>query len=340
MSDTRNVWVFVEQDGGRIADVSLELLGKGRELADRLGSEVHALLCGSKVEGLAPALFARGADRVLLAEHAELAAYRTLPYARVVTKLAGERSPYILLFGATNAGRDLAPRVASALRSGLTADCTDLQIGDYESKKEGKVFKDLLLQIRPAFGGNLIATIVNPNHRPQMATVREGVMRLSPPDPSRKGQVERVEAKFEASDLALKVISREVRESTLKLKDSTVIVAGGAGVAGKEEFDLLHDLAQVLAGEVGASRAAVDAGLVPHEHQVGQTGVTVRPRLYIAAGISGAIQHRAGMDESNKIIAINTDPEAPIFQIADYRIVGDLAVVVPMLIAALRDKAK
>lgn len=340
MSDTRNVWVFVEQDEGSIADVSLELLGKGRELADRLGSELHAILCGSKVEGLAQTLVAQGADLVMLAEDGELEPYRTLPYARVVAGLIKERKPYIVLFGATAAGRDLAPRVASTLKTGLTADCTDLQIGDYESKKEAKVYKDLLLQIRPAFGGNLIATIVNPKGRPQMASVREGVMKKAAADPARKGRVERVKPRFEASDLALKVISREKRESTVRLKDSAVVVAGGAGVAGPAEFDLLRELAQVLAGELGASRAAVDAGLVHHDHQVGQTGVTVRPRLYVAAGISGAIQHRAGMEESNKIIAINTDPNAPIFQIADYRIVGDLAEVVPLLVEALRDKAK
>ncbi|HET7838671.1 MAG TPA: electron transfer flavoprotein subunit alpha/FixB family protein [Rectinemataceae bacterium] len=340
MSDTRNVWIFVEQDGGRIADVSLELMSKGRELADTLKSELWAVLCGAKVEGLTAGLIAQGADRVIVAEHPELEPYRTLPYARILCGLIEERKPYILLFGASPVGRDLGPRVASALRSGLTADCTDLQIGDYESKKEGKVFKDLLMQIRPAFGGNLIATIVNPHHRPQMATVREGVMKRGEGDPSRKGQVERITPRFEAADLALKVVSREMRESKVRLKDSAVIVSGGAGVAGAEEFDLIRELAQVLAGEVGASRAAVDAGLIAHEHQVGQTGTTVRPRLYIAAGISGAIQHRAGMDESNKIIAINTDPDAPIFQIANYKIVGDLADVIPMLIAALREKAK
>ncbi len=340
MSDTRNVWIFVEQDGGRIADVSIELLSKGRELADSLKSELWAVLCGASVDGLAQTLIAQGADRVIVAQHKELDPYRTLPYARVITRLVEERSPYILLFGASPVGRDLGPRVASAIRSGLTADCTDLQIGDYESKKEGVVFKDLLMQIRPAFGGNLIATIVNPHHRPQMATVREGVMRRAESDATRKGSIERIESVFEKSDLALRVVSREMRESKVRLKDSAVIVSGGAGVTGAQQFDLLRELAQVLAGEVGASRAAVDSGLIGHEHQVGQTGTTVRPRLYIAAGISGAIQHRAGMDESNKIIAINTDPDAPIFQIANYKIVGDLADVIPMLITALREKAK
>ena len=340
MADSRNVWVFVEHDEGKIADVSLELLAKGRELAGTLGSELWALVCGQDVEDAARSSIARGADRVLYAEHPELRLYRTLPYARVLSALVRERSPYILLFGASPVGRDLAPRVASAIRSGLTADCTDLQIGDFDSKKDGKVFKDLLLQIRPAFGGNLIATIVNPNHRPQMATVREGVMRVQDPDPARKGRIERVGCAFEPSDFALEVLSREVRHSTVRLKESPVVVAGGAGAANAEDFELIRELAHILGGEVGASRAAVDSGVIGKEHQVGQTGTTVRPRLYIAAGISGAIQHRAGMAESNKIIAINTDPSAPIFQIADYKIVGDLEEVIPLLISALREKAK
>ncbi len=340
MSETKNVWIFIEQDEGKIAEVSLELIAKGRELADRLGSELWTLLFGEGVEGLTKVLIEQGADRVLLAEHAQLRQYRTLPYAKVLSRLVTERSPYILLFGASPVGRDLGPRVASCVRSGLTADCTDLQIGDYESKKEVVVYKDLLLQIRPAFGGNLIATIVNPRHRPQMATVREGVMRQNQPDPGRKGQVERIACAFEAADLVLEVLSREVRESTVRLKDSTVIVSGGAGVATADGFELLRELAHVLGGEVGASRAAVDSGLIGKEHQVGQTGTTVRPRLYIASGISGAIQHRAGMAESNKIIAINTDPDAPIFQIAQYKIVGDLNDVIPLLITALREKAK
>jgi electron transfer flavoprotein alpha subunit len=340
MSETKNVWVFIEQDEGRIIDVSLELMSKGRELADTLGSELWAVLPGRGVEGLCPGLIARGADRVLLAEHEELEQYRTMPYARVLIGLVSEHAPYILLFGASSVGRDLGPRVASALRSGLTADCTDLQIGDFESKKEGKVYKDLLLQIRPAFGGNLIATIVNPQRRPQMATVREGVMKQRPEDGSRKGKVQKVDCAFESSDLALKVLSREIRQSTVNLKDSSVIVSGGAGAGSEAEFRLVRELANALGGEVGASRAAVDAGLISKEHQVGQTGTTVRPRLYIAAGISGAIQHRAGMSESNKIIAINTDPDAPIFQIAQYRIVGDLKEVIPLMISALREKAK
>ncbi len=340
MATNNDIWVFIEQADGKIADVSLELLAKAQELARPLNGRVCGLLCGHRVEALAESVIHHGADRVLLADHPELAMYRTLPYARVATTLARERRPAIFLLGATPLGRDLAPRVASALRVGLTADCTDLQIGDYESKKEQRLYPHVLYQIRPAFGGNVIATIVNPKTRPQMATVREGVMRRRAPDSSRQGIVETIEPMFDARDLVLRVLSRETRESKVNLKGAPVIVSGGAGVGSKEKFDLLRELAYLLGGEVGASRAAVDAGLISREHQVGQTGVTVRPRLYIAAGISGAVQHRAGMSESAKIIAINTDPHAPIFQIAHYKIVGDVAEVIPMMIRALREKAK
>jgi electron transfer flavoprotein alpha subunit len=340
MTQDRNVWVFIEQDEGQIAEVSLELLGKGREIAGQLGAEVWAVLCGYQVEDLAAMAIQSGADQVLLADDPELQMYRTLPYCRVITGLARQWTPYIFLIGASPVGRDLAPRIASALKVGLTADCTDLQIGDYLSKKENTTYPDLLFQIRPAFGGNIIATIVNPKTRPQMATVREGVMRRVEPDPSHKGRLERVKVSFEPADFALKVLSKETRHPTVKLKDSPVIVAAGAGVDSPEEFELVRELANVLGGEVGASRAAVDAGYISREHQIGQTGTTVRPRLYIAAGISGAVQHRAGMDQSSKIIAINTDPNAPIFQIAHYKIVGDVAEVLPLLIKSLRDKAK
>jgi electron transfer flavoprotein alpha subunit len=281
-----------------------------------------------------------GADHVLVADHPELEIYRTLPYTRVTADLAREHQPYIFLVGASPVGRDLAPRVASALKAGMTADCTDLQIGEYVLKKENIICKDLLYQIRPAFGGNIIATIVNPKTRPQMATVREGVMRRREPDATRKGSIENITPIFQPQDFALQVLSHERREPTVKLKDASVIIAGGAGVDGQDEFDLIRELANLMGGEVGASRAAVDAGYISREHQVGQTGTTVRPRLYIAAGISGAIQHRAGMDKSNKIVAINTDPNAPIFQVAHYKIVGDLAEVLPLLIRAMRERVK
>ncbi len=351
MTEQRNVWVFIEQDEvvgadssanrkRKILDVSLELLSKGRELAQELNSQLWGILLGSDIEALAQQAVQFGADRVLLADHPELEDYRTLPYTRVIAEQVRRHQPYIFLVGATPVGRDLAPRLASALQVGLTADCTDLQIGDYTIRKENRTVNDLLYQIRPAFGGNLIATIVNPNTRPQMATIRPGVMHKNEANPGHAGEIERIEAKFEPSDLALQVLSREVRPATVHLADSQVVVAGGGGVKTKQEFELIEELAHLLGGEVGASRAAVDAGLVSREHQVGQTGTTVRPRLYIAAGISGAIQHRAGMDQSNKIIAINTDPNAPIFQVAQYKIVGDAAEVLPMLIKALKEKTK
>jgi electron transfer flavoprotein alpha subunit len=335
MTVERDVWVFVEQEEGEIAPVSLELLGRARELAGKLHSSVYALLLGHGVASLAETAIHYGADSVLLADHVELAGYRTLPYARVAIDLVRARKPYIFLLGATPIGRDLAPRVASAAGAGLTADCTELQIGDFE--RRGEVYQDLLYQIRPAFGGNIIATIVNPELHPQMATVREGVMRMGEPDPTRQGSVELVEPHFNGRDLELQVLERQIRLPSVDLKGASVIVAGGMGVGSKENFELIYDLARVLGGEVAGSRAAVDAGLIPAEHQVGQTGVTVRPRLYIACGISGAVQHRAGMDQSSKIIAINTDPNAPIFQIAHYKIVGDLRKVIPQMIQAYRE---
>ena len=338
MNDRRDVWVFVEQDMGGIAAVSLELLCKARDLAERLGSRVCALLCGHDIAPLAEKVIHYGADLVLLADHPELSAYRTLPYARLATDLLRERQPYIFLLGATPVGRDLAPRIASAVRAGLTADCTALQIGDFESR--GQTYTDLLYQIRPAFGGNVIATIVNPQMHPQMATVREGVMHLDEPDPTRHGQIERIEPHFQKGDLTLQVLRRELRLPECDLKNADIIVSGGVGVGSKENFQLIYQLAEVLGAQVGASRAAVDAGFISQDHQVGQTGVTVRPRLYIAVGISGSVQHRAGMDQSSKIIAINTDPNAPIFQIAHYRIVGDLNEVLPRMIRAYRDNAK
>jgi electron transfer flavoprotein alpha subunit len=336
LAGDRDVWVFVEQEEARIAPVSLELLGKARQLAGMLGSHVCGLLLGSGIEDLIPEVIHHGADRVLLADHPELAVYRTLPYARVAITLVQQRRPYIFLLGATPLGRDLAPRIASATSAGLTADCTGLEIGDFE--RRGEVYQDLLYQIRPAFGGNIIATIVNPEMHPQMATVREGVMKLGQPDPARQGVVERITPRFNGRDLELQVLKREIRLPAVDLKNAQVIVAGGMGVGSKEGFDLIYELAEVLGGEVAASRAAVDAGFISREHQVGQTGVTVRPRLYIACGISGAVQHRAGMDQANKIVAINTDPHAPIFQVAHYKIVGDLRTVIPQMIRAFRER--
>ena len=338
MTQSRDVWVFVEHEDGRVAPVSLELLGKARELADQLTGSVCALLIGHDVGQLATVAIQHGADVVLLAEDRQLAVYRTLPYARVATELIRERQPYIVLLGGTPVGRDLAPRLASALSAGLTADCTALRIGDLE--RRGASYRDLLFQIRPAFGGNVVATIVNPEMHPQMATVREGVMRMAEPDAERVGRIESIPVRLSSDDLVLEIVSRRMRLPAVDLTRAHVIVAGGAGVGSKKDFELIHELARALDGQVGATRAAVDAGWVSAEHQVGQTGFTVRPRLYIAAGISGAAQHLAGMDESSTIIAINTDPNAPIFQVAHYKIVGDLRRVIPQMIDAYRAQSR
>jgi electron transfer flavoprotein alpha subunit len=334
------VWVFAEQEDGSLNDVALELCGKARDLADRLGVRTGAVLPGAGVGPLAKRLIAHGIDNVYLVDHPRLSHYQTLPYARVMTTLVEKHRPQIVIVGATPMGRDLAPRVASSLRSGLTADCTDLDISDVTDPKAQVEHKNLLLQIRPAFGGNIIATIVNYDQWPQMATVREGVMAMIPPDAGRTGRV--VEEKVEIDDtlMALKLIQRHVEPRKVNLKGARVIVAGGGGLGSKDNFKLIYDLAGAIGGAVGASRAAVDGGLIGKEHQVGQTGTTVRPALYIAVGISGAVQHRAGMEESAKIVAINTDADAPIFGIAHYGIVGDYKQVIPMMIKAIKEKAK
>jgi len=338
MTAHNDVWVFAEVEEGRIADVSLELLGKGRELAQALGVQVAAVLLSSKTRGLAEALFAHGADLVYCAQDERLAQYTTLPYARVLTELVRQQNPEIVLYGATPVGRDLAPRVASGLRCGLTADCTDLQIGSYESG--GRVYQSKLLQIRPAWGGNIIATIVSPDILPQMATVREGVMHVPDPVAGRQGAVIEVPVHLEAEPGVVRVIERQSHPRRVDLRSADIIVSGGYGMGSKENFALLEELATVLGvrAQIGASRAAVDAGFIHADHQVGQTGTTVRPKLYIACGISGAVQHRAGMEESSKIVAVNSDPDAPIFQIAHYGIVGDVREVIPRLIKALKGK--
>jgi len=332
------VWVFAEQEDGSLHDVALELCGKARQLADRLGVRVGAVLPGANVRELPKRLIAHGADNVYLVENDRLSHYQTGPYARVLTTLIEKHKPQIVMYGATPLGRDLAPRVASTLRAGMTADCTDLEIGDVKDAATDTLHERLLLQIRPAFGGNIIATIVNFDWWPQMATVREGVMPMLEPDPSRKGQVVAEHVEIDESHLALRLIERHIEPRTVNLKGARVIVAGGGGVGSKENFHLIYELAGVIGGAVGASRAAVDSGYIGKEHQVGQTGTTVRPALYIAAGISGAVQHRAGMEESAKIIAINKDPDAPIFSVAHYGIVGDLNKVIPMMIKSLKER--
>ena len=269
----------------------------------------------------------------MLIDHPELKDYRTIPYSRIFSQLVDEHKPRVVLFGATIIGRDLAPRVASHTRSGLTADCTDLQISDVTYLR--KDYSELLLQIRPAFGGNIIATIITPDVPIQMATVREGVMENVPLDKAVKGKITKIPYVSEEVDNLIKIIEKHQEESKVNLKGAPIIVAGGYGLGSKDNFKLIHELAHVLGGEVAGSRAAVDAGFIPHERQVGQTGVTVRPKLYIACGISGAIQHRAGMQEASKIIAINNDPEAPIFEVCHYGIVGSAMNVIPMLIECL-----
>ena len=334
------VWIFAEQEDGVLSDVAIELLGKGRDLADTLKVPLAAVLLGHKVEGLATKLFEQGADKVRLVDDRALEHYQNRSYREVMMELINEIHPQICVFGATSMGRDLAPSIASALRCGLTADCTELKIGDYTDPVAKEDFKNLLMQCRPAFGGNIIATIVNPRNWPQMATVREGVMKALDPQPGRKGELVKHTAKcLDGMELPVEVIEVLRKAKTVNLKAARIIVAGGAGVGGAENFKLLHELADVLGGTVGGTRAAVDLGYCEHERQIGQTGTTVRPALYIACGISGAVQHLAGMQESQKIIAINTDKDAPIFAVAHYGIVGDLNVVLPKMIKAIKAKA-
>ncbi len=332
------IWVFVEQRSGKAADVSFELLSKGCKLADSLKGKLKAVVIGHDMKKVAIETFNFGATEAYLVDHPTLKNYNTLPYSRILSELIDKHKPRIVLFGASFIGRDLAPRVASHTRSGLTADCTDLQISDVTYLR--KDHKDLLLQIRPAFGGNIIATIISPDTEIQMATVREGVMELSPLKTPVKGKITEIPFKEDKTDNFVKIIDRHQEENKINLKGAPIIVAGGYGMGSKENFKLLHQLADVIGGEVAGSRAAVDAGFIDHARQVGQTGVTVRPKLYIACGISGAIQHRAGMEESNKIIAINTDPEAPIFDICHYGIVGDATDVIPKFIEAYKHKLK
>lgn len=329
-----NVFVYCEvTEEGTIADVSLELLSKGRKLADELGVKLEAVVISAGMDRLEEQLFPYGVDVVNRADDARLFPYSTLPHFSIVVKLFEEKQPEIALFGATSVGRDLAPRVASRLRCGLTADCTSLEIGSHTESRTGKEYHNLLYQIRPAFGGNIIATIVNPETRPQMATVREGVMKKEIGNPSYKGEVNILDVNryVNDGDFILRIVKREIEQQKINIKGAQIIVAGGYGMGSKENFKMLFDFAGMIGGEVGATRAAVDGGFAEHERQIGQTGVTVRPKLYIACGISGAVQHRAGMDESSKIISVNTDPKAPINAIADYTIIGDVKEVIPKM---------
>jgi len=333
------VWVFAEQHGGRLEETPIELMSKARRLADTLGVKLAAALLGNNVKTLAPKLIQYGADKVYLVEHPLLQRHQANSYASVIFDLIHKYEPQIVLYGATVTGRDLAPRIASAAKAGLTADCTDLQVGDHQAAgKNGLLHRNLLFQIRPAFGGNIIATIINYDRWPQMATVREGVMPPAEADVTRKGEIVVEKAELSEEHVPLEILEEHKRPKKVNLKAARVIVAGGAGLGSKENFRLVWDLANCLGAAPAASRAAVDLGYIDRDHQVGQTGTTVRPSLYVAVGISGAIQHQAGMSQSQKIIAVNSDPDAPIFQIAHYKIVGDLNDVVPKMIKALREK--
>lgn len=341
-TDKHNLIVYCEFEDGKVADVSLELLTKGRVLADKLGIKLEAVVAGDNLKDVEKQILPYGVDTVYKVEDRRLSPYTSLPHSSILINLFREKQPRIAFMGATSIGRDLGPRVSSALHSGLTADCTQLEIGDHKDARTGEEYKDLLLQIRPAFGGNIVATIVNPECRPQMATVREGVMKKEIYDANHKGEVINLDpAKYVSdTDFVVEIIDRQIEKSKVNIKNAPIIVAGGYGVGSKENFDLLFDLAKTLGGEVGASRAAVDAGFVEHARQIGQTGVTVRPKLYIACGISGQIQHIAGMQESSIIISINNDPNAPINTIADYVITGNVEDVVPKLIKYYKKNTK
>lgn len=325
----QGVWVWVEQFEGEAGSISWEMVGEGRRLADQRGTTLTACVLGHNVEHIAKEAITYGADRVFWVDDPSVAVYRTRPYAASLVQLVREYKPEIFLLGASSRGRDLAGSVATELYTGLTADCTGLEI-DPEN--------NLLRQTRPAFGGNIMATIICPNYRPQMATVRHRVFEMPEPDETRQGQVVSVEPVMDEGDVAAKVVDFIVEQGEVNLADAKIIVSGGRGVGGPEGFEPVRELAEVLGGALGASRAAVDAGWIPYAHQVGQTGRTVRPDLYIACGISGAIQHLAGMGTAKIIVAINKDAEAPIFTVANYGIVGDLFQVVPALTEQFRKR--
>lgn len=338
-----NVFVYVEIEGTQVQEVSQELLTKGRKLANELGVELHAVVAGTNIKGkVEDQILPYGVDRLYAFDGDGLFPYTSAPHTDILVNLFKEEKPQICLLGATVIGRDLGPRVSSSLTSGLTADCTQLEIGSYDDAKTKKHYDNLLYQIRPAFGGNIVATIVNPEHRPQMATVRSGVMQKSIYQGQAKGEVvyPEVSKYVSAEAYVVKVLDHHVEAVKHNLKGAPIVVAGGYGVGSKEGFDQLNVLAKLLHGEVGGSRAAVDAGWVDSDRQIGQTGVTVRPKVYIACGISGQIQHISGMQDSGIIISINSDPDAPINKIADYVITGTVEEVVPKLIKYYKQNSK
>ena len=338
-----NVFVYCEIDGTAVEEVSYELLTKGRKLANELGVQLEAVCAGSGITGkVEKEILSYGVDLLHVFDAPGLFPYTSKPHTSILVNLFKQTQPQICLMGATVIGRDLGPRVSSSLHSGLTADCTALEIGPYDDRKSGKHYDQLLYQIRPAFGGNIVATIVNPDNRPPMATVRSGVMKAEKVAEYYSGQIiyEDVAKFVPETDYVVKVIERHVEKAKNNLKGAPIIVAGGYGVGSKEGFGLLYELAKEIHGEVGASRAAVDAGFCDHDLQIGQTGVTVRPKVYIACGISGAIQHVSGMKESGIVISINTDPDAPINAIADYVINGSVEDVLPKMIKYYKQNSK
>lgn len=331
-ADYKHVYVFIEQREGKVQPVALELLGKARDLADVLGEKVVAIFPGYQISESANDLIAYGADEVVVIDNPELKDYLTEQYAQTIHQVVEAFRPSILLFGATTIGRDLAPRLSARLETGLTADCTKLEIS--EDTKE-------LMMTRPAFGGNLMATIMCTEHRPQMSTVRPGVMQKRDKDASRKGVVIPFEVKFDKTKFNVKILkSVKAKKELVDITEAKILVSGGRGIGCKENFEKLQEFAKVIGGEVSSSRAMVDAGIMPQNRQVGQTGKTVRPDLYLACGISGAIQHLAGMEESDYIIAINKDKFAPIFQVADFGIVGDANKIIPLLTERLAKEIK
>ena len=339
----KNVFVYCEIEGTSVAEVSQELLTKGRKLANRLGVQLHAVAAGSGITGKVESqILPYGVDKLFVFDDPVLFPYTSAPHTDILVGLFQEEQPQICLMGATVIGRDLGPRVSSSLTSGLTADCTQLEIGSYTDVRTGREYKNLLYQIRPAFGGNIVATIVNPEHRPQMATVRSGVMQKAVYTGSARGEVVYPEVGKYVSPEAcvVKVLDHHVEAARHNLKGAPIVVAGGFGMGSKEGFDSLFELAKVLHAEVGASRAAVDAGFCDADRQIGQTGVTVHPKVYIACGISGQIQHIAGMQDCKIIISINSDPDAPINQIADYVITGTVEEVIPKFIKYYKKNSK
>ena len=337
LEEYKGVYVFAQQVDGEVSGIAYELLGKAKDLAKDLNAEVTAVLLGYGVKGLADSLAEYGADKVIVVDDKELEVYRTEPYAHALASVINEYKPEIMLVGATAIGRDLGPRVSARVATGLTADCTVLEIGDFTDNMTKETIPNQLLMTRPAFGGNTIATIACPYNRPQMATVRAGVMQKIVPIKGAKAEVIEYNPGFTPDNKYVEILDVVKAVSDVKdIMDAKILVSGGRGVGSKENFKLLDDLAEVLGATVSCSRAVTDAGWLPRDLQVGQTGKTVRPQVYFAIGISGAIQHVAGMEESDLIIAINKDPDAPIFDVADYGIVGDLNKIVPQLTEAIK----